>query len=158
MNKLARGAIDERFSSLEEFRTKHFQDRSLVDREEFRNIMSFDGALDPHAAVVLSLAHKRPDPFEPYSDDTFRSVVQDTMRREMFIHFDGLKNNLRVRRGGTGLEEGLVDREQSIKAMKSNKVPLSEEMRTKLLNRYVTSAEKVFFGTLKTLRSSLPGE
>jgi hypothetical protein len=105
-----------------------------VERDEFRKIVSFEGALDPHIGVVLSLTHKRPDPFEPYSDDTFKSVVQDTLRRAMFIHFDGLKSNLRIRKSITDRGE-FVGREESIKGMKSNKVPLSWEITNKLLNR-----------------------
>lgn len=135
MNKKVRELIDNRFSSLEEFQMKNFQERTLVDREEFMKIVSFEGALDPHAAAVLSLMHKRLDPFEPYSDNTFKSVVQDTLKRAMFIHFDGLENNLRIRKKLIPNREEFVEREESVKSMKSNKVPLSWEIITKLLNR-----------------------
>lgn len=133
-NKKVREAVANGFSSLEEFRTKHFQEKAFVEREEFRKIVSFEGAVDAHVGVVLSLMHKRPDPFEPYSDQTFKSVVQDTLRRAMFIHFDGLKNNLRVRKSIPDRDE-YVEREECIKAMKSNKVPLHWEIINKLLNR-----------------------
>jgi len=121
--------IDGRFASLDEFRTECFQGRELVDRDEFRNIMSFGGALDPHVGVVFALMHKRPDPYEPFTDHVLRSVVQDALRKAQFIHFDGLKSNFKSRksiydRHGTSYTR----REESIKAMKSNKVPLSWEI------------------------------
>lgn len=105
-----------------------------MEREEFRKIMSFDGKLDPHIAVAAALIHKRPDPFEPFTDNVFRSVVQDTLRRAGFMHFDGLKCNFRKRGSITNRDKYLV-LEETIKAFKSNKIPLSWEIAKILLNK-----------------------
>jgi len=105
-----------------------------VDRDEFRNVLSFDGELDPHTGAVLSLIHKRPDPFEPFTDDVLRSVVQSEMRKNCFIHFDGLKNNLRSRKSRSD-QIGYIECSEAIKAMKSNKISLSEEITNILVNK-----------------------
>ncbi|XP_001949545.2 EF-hand domain-containing family member C2-like [Acyrthosiphon pisum] len=130
-----REMINSRFSSLEKFRTEYFQDRELVDRDEFRKVLSFDGELDPHIGVVLSLIHKRPDPFEPFTDNVLRSVVQREMRKDCFIHFDGLKNNFRSRKSKSD-EVGYIVCSEAIKAMKSNRISLSEEIRSILVNKF----------------------
>ncbi|CAI6358946.1 unnamed protein product [Macrosiphum euphorbiae] len=130
-----REMINSRFSSLDEFRMEYFQDRELVDRDEFRKVLSFEGELDPHNAVVLSLMHKRPDPFEPYTDNVLRSVVQREMRKDCFIHFDGLKNNFRSRKSKSD-EVGYIVCSEAIKAMKSNRISLSEEIRSILVNKF----------------------
>jgi len=129
-----RELIKNRFQSLDEFRSKYFQDRDLVERDEFKNVLSFEGELNPHIGVVLALKHKRPDPFEPYTDDVLRSVVQDELRKNGFIHFDGLKSNLRSRKSISDRVGYVVCSEVS-KAMKSNKVPLSEEITCILVNK-----------------------
>lgn len=126
--------INNRFSSLDEFRTKYFQDRELVDRDEFRNVLSFDGELDSHSGAVLSLIHKRPDPYEPFTDDVLRSVVQSEMRKSCFIHFDGLKFNFRSRKSKSD-QVGYIECSAAIKAMKSNRISLSEEITNILVNR-----------------------
>jgi len=105
-----------------------------VDRDEFRNVLSFGGELDPHIGVVLSLMHKRPDPFEPFTDNVLRSVVQREMRKDNFIHFDGLKNNFRSRKSKSD-EVGYIVCSEAIKAMKSNRISLSEEIRSILVNK-----------------------
>jgi len=105
-----------------------------VDRDEFRNILSFEGELDPHIGAVISLMHKRPDPFEPFTDNVFRSVVQAEMRKKCFIHFDGLKNNFRSRKSKSD-EVGYIVCSEAIKAMKSNKISLSEEITSILINK-----------------------
>lgn len=129
-----RELINNQFQSLDEFRTKYFQDRELVDRDEFRNILHFEGKLDPHIGVVLALMHKRPDPFEPFTDDVLRSAVQDEMRKHGFIHFDGLKFNFRSRKSRTD-PEGYIAYSEATKAMKSNKIALNEEITGILLNK-----------------------
>lgn len=129
-----REQINNRFQSLDEFRTKYFQDRELVDRDEFREVLSFEGELNPHIAVVLALKHKRPDPYEPFTDDVLRSSVQDAMRKGGFIHFDGLKNNFRSRKSRSD-KVGYIVCTEIIKAMKSNKVPLNEEITSILVNK-----------------------
>lgn len=126
--------INNRFSSLDEFRTKYFQDRELVDRDEFRNVLSFEGELNPHIGAVLSLMHKRPDPFEPFTDNVLRSVVQAEMRKNGFIHFDGLKNNFRSRKSKSD-DVGYIVCSEAIKAMKSNRISLSEEITSILVNK-----------------------
>lgn len=131
----AREIINNRFQSLEEFRTKSFQDRELVEREEFRNIMSFEGELDPHIGVVLAVVYKRPDPFEPHTELEFRSTVQDTLRKKQFIHFDGLKSNFKSRKSSSDQMDGYLVLDESIKAMKSTKVPLSMDITIMLLNK-----------------------
>lgn len=97
--------------------------------------MSFDGELDPHIGVVLALSFKRPDPFEPYTELEFRSVVQDTLRKAQFIHFDGLKSNFKSRKSISDQDVGYLVREESMKAMKSTKVPLSLEIIDMLLDK-----------------------
>lgn len=99
--------------------------------------MSFDGELDPHIGVVLALTFKRPDPFEPYTELEFRSVVQDTLRKAQFIHFDGLKSNFKSRKLIADQDVGYLVREESMKAMKSTKVPLSLEIISMLLDKWV---------------------
>jgi len=99
--------------------------------------VSFGGELDPHIGVVLSLTHKRLDPFEPFTDHVLRSVVQDALRKAGFIHFDGLKSNFKSRKSAFGRHAIYMGREESIKAMKSNKVPLSWEIISILFDRRV---------------------
>uniref|UniRef100_A0A2S2P737 EF-hand domain-containing family member C2 n=1 Tax=Schizaphis graminum TaxID=13262 RepID=A0A2S2P737_SCHGA len=130
-----REQINNRFQSLDEFRTKYFQDRELVDRNEFREVLSFGGELNPQIGVVLALKHKRPDPYEPFTDDVLRSSVQDAMRKGGFIHFDGLKNNFRSRKSRSD-KVGYIACTEVIKAMKSNKVPLNEEITNILVNKF----------------------
>lgn len=105
-----------------------------MEREEFRKIVSFDGEVDPHLVVVLAVTYKRPDPFEPFSELVFRSVVQDTLRKARFIHFDAFESNLKFRRSVSNPAE-YISREESIKAMKSNKIPLSWNIILMLLNK-----------------------
>jgi len=105
-----------------------------VDRDDIKNVLSFAGELDPHIGAVLSLMHKRPDPFEPFTDDVFRSAVQREMRKDCFIHFDGLKNNFRSRKSKSD-EVGYIVCSEAIKAMKSNRIPLSEEITNILVNK-----------------------
>lgn len=126
--------INRRFPSLDEFRVKFFQDRKLVEREEFRNAISFDGELDPHTTAVFAFVHKRKDPFEPFSDQVFQSVVQDTLRRVRFVQFDGLKSNFR-KRGAKTDQNNYLGREEAIKAMKSNKFPLPWDIANTLLDK-----------------------
>lgn len=126
--------INSRFQSLDEFRVKCFQGRKLVEREEFRSTISFDGELDPHTTAVFALVHKHPDPFEPFSDQVYQSVVQDTLRRAQFVQFDGLRCNFR-KRSANANQENYLEREETIKAMKSNKVPLSWDVANILLDK-----------------------
>lgn len=129
-----RELINSRFQSLDEFRVKCFQGRKLIEREEFRNIISFDGGLDPHTTAVFASVHKRQEPFEPFSDQVFQSVVQDTLRRARFVQFDGLRCNFR-KRGANANQEKYLEREESFKAMKSNKVPLSWDIANILFDK-----------------------
>lgn len=131
----AREIVNKRFSNLDEFRSKCFHGRELVEREEFRSIVGFDGELDPHVGVVLALTYKRPDPFEPYTELEFRSVVQDTLRKGQFIHFDGLKSNFKSRKPISGQNVGYLERGESLKAMKSIKIPLLGEIKMMLIDK-----------------------
>lgn len=127
--------INRLFPSLDEFRTKCFQDRELVTRAEFMNIMAFDGQLDRHTGAVFALIYRRPDPFEPFTYEVLRSVIQDTLRRAQFIHFDGLKSNFRSRKSIYDRESVYIEREEAIKAMKSNKIPLNMDITNILLDK-----------------------
>lgn len=127
-------SIKKRYRDLDEFQWKCFKGQELVEREEFRKIVSFDGDVDPHHVVVLAVTYKRPDPFEPFSELSFRSVVQDTLRKARFIHFDAFESNLKLRRSVSNPAE-FVSREQSIKAIKSNKIPLCWDIILMLLNK-----------------------
>lgn len=135
MKKKTLRFINDRFPSLDEFRKKSFQSRELVDRDEFMKTMTFDNELDPHIGAVFALIHRRPDPFEPFTNETFRSVIQDTLKRARFIHFDGLKSNFKGRKSIYDRESVYIDREQATKAMKSNKIPLNEEITNILFNK-----------------------
>lgn len=78
--------------------------------------------------------HKQSDPYEPFSEPTLRSVVQDILRKSQFLHFDGLKSNFKSRKSVSDAE-GCIGRKESIKAMKSSKVPLNSEITNILLNK-----------------------
>lgn len=107
----------------------------MVDKDEFRNVLSFGGALDAHVGIVFSLTYKRPEPFEPYTDQVLRSVVQDTLRKAQFVHFDGLKSNFKSRKLITDRGGAYLGRDESAKAIKSNKLPLSWEIIDALFNK-----------------------
>lgn len=134
MRTKTRELINSRFQNLDEFRAKCFQGQTLVEKEEFKNIISFDGELDPHATTIFAFLHRRQDPFESFSDHMFKSVVQDTLRRAQFVQFDGLRCNFSKRKASSN-QENCLGREEMIKAMKSNKVPLSWDIANILLNK-----------------------
>ncbi|VVC29889.1 Uncharacterised domain DM10,Domain of unknown function DUF1126,EF-hand domain pair [Cinara cedri] len=127
--------IKERFQSIDEFFTQAFQDRELVNRDEFRQIMSFNKKLDDHTGVVLAFIYKRKEPYEPYTSNDFQNVVQDILRRAQFIHFDGLKRNLRSRKLTSDKKDYVLIKE-AIKAVKSCKIPLSSEVINLIFNEF----------------------
>lgn len=135
MKKKTLQFINDQFPSIDEFRTKSFQGRELVARNEFMKIMNFNNQLDPHIGAVFALIHRRLDPFEPFTNEIFRSVVQDTLKKAQFIHFDGLKSNFKGRKSIYDRESVYIDREQATKAMKSNKIPLNVEIINILFNK-----------------------
>lgn len=134
LTEKTRQAIEGRYQSLDDFRTKCFQDRELVDRDEFRDALRFDGQLSPHVGVVFAMLHKRLDPFEPVTTQMFRSSVQDALKRAGFMHFEGLLSNFK-RRMNKSDREGHIGHVEWTKAMKSSKVPLSSEIIDILLKK-----------------------
>lgn len=116
------------------FSTRHFQNKDVIERNAFIEIMSNQLLeLNRHGVYVLALQYKKHETHKEVSDHVFRSVLQDELRRELFTGFDGLEINFRQR--NLDNKDGYLERSSAFKALKSARLPFSTEIIDMLLNR-----------------------
>lgn len=121
-------------TDVDTFSTTCFQNNNEIERDKFIKIMSDDfPKLSSHGIFVLALRYKKHEKFNEVSDDSFRSILQDELRRELFVGFDGLEINFKQRNLDT--KDGYLERSSAFKALKSAKLPFSTEIINRLLNR-----------------------
>lgn len=113
-----------------------FENRNEIERNKFIKIMSNQfPKLSRHGIFVLALQYKKHEEYKEVSDDVFRSILQDELRRELFAGFDGLEINFKQR--NLDKKDGYLQHSCAFKALKSAKLPFSTEIINRLLNRYV---------------------
>lgn len=118
------------------FHIKHFQSKDVIERNTFIEIMSNQlPKLNLHGIFVLALQYKRQEKYKEVSNDIFRSVLQDELKRELFVGFDGLEINFKQR--NLDKKDGYLEHGSAFKALKSAKIPFSTEIINMLLNRYI---------------------
>ncbi|XP_050432576.1 EF-hand domain-containing family member C2-like [Adelges cooleyi] len=119
-----------------------FKGKDVMDRDEFIQILSDTvKQLSFHGVLVLALRYKKPqDKRRDVSDDRFRSILQDELRRELFASFDGLEINLKQRNRDN--RDGYLDRESVLRALKSSKIPFSVEITDTLLDKFTNRSTK----------------
>lgn len=121
-------------SDVETFSARHFQNRDVIERNAFIETMSNQfPELNRHGVFVLALQYKKHETHREVSDHVFRSVLQDELRRELFVGFDGLEINFRQR--NLDNKDGYLERGSAFKALKSARLPFSTEIIDMLLNR-----------------------
>lgn len=89
--------------------------------------------LSPHGVFVLALQYKKHEKHREVSDDLFRSILQDELKRELFVAFDGLEINFKQR--NMDKKDGYLEYSSAFKALKSAKLPFSSEIIYMLLDR-----------------------
>lgn len=113
---------------------KHFQNKNEIERNAFIEIMlnQFPN-LSRHGIFVLALQYKKHEKHKEVSDNLFRSILQDELKRELFVGFDGLEMNFKQR--NLNKKDGYLERSSAFKALKSVKLPFSTEIINMLLDR-----------------------
>lgn len=116
------------------FNSNYFQNRNEIERNEFIEIMSKQlTKLSLHGIFVLALKYKKHEKYKEVSDNLFRSILQDELKRELFVGFDGLEINFKQRNLDKG--DGYLEHSSAFKALKSAKLPFSTEIINMLLDR-----------------------
>lgn len=90
--------------------------------------------LTRHAIFVLALQYKKHEKYKKVSDNLFRSVLQDDLKRALFVGFDGLEINFKQR--NLDKKDGYLEYSSAFKALKSAKLPFSNEIINMILDRY----------------------
>lgn len=113
---------------------KYFQNKNEIERNEFIEIMlnKFPN-LSRHGIFVLALQYKNHEKYKEVSDSLFRSILQDELKRELYVGFDGLEINFKQR--NLDKKDGYLERSSAFKALKSAKLPFSTEIINMLLDR-----------------------
>jgi len=122
-------------TDVDTFNVKYFQTRKEIERNRFIEIMSNRfPKLSLHGVYVLALQYKkRREKRKEISDGLFRSILQDELRRALFVGFDGLEINFKQR--NLDKKDGYLERSSAFKALKSAKLPFSSEIINMLLDR-----------------------
>ncbi|XP_060867851.1 EF-hand domain-containing family member C2-like [Metopolophium dirhodum] len=123
-------------TDIDTLKTKYFQNRNEIERNEFIEIMlnKFPN-FSRHGMFVLALQYKKHGMYKEVSDNLFRSILQDELKRELFVGFDGLEINFKQR--NLDKRDGYLERSSAFKALKSAKLPFSTEIINMLLERFV---------------------
>lgn len=123
-------------SDVDTFNTKCFQNRNEIERNEFIEITSKQlPKLSLHGIFVLALKYKKQEKHKEVSDNLFKSILQDELKRKLFVGFDGLEINFKQR--NLDKRDGYLERGSAFKALKSAKLPFSTEIINMLLDRYI---------------------
>jgi len=113
---------------------KYLQNKSEIERNEFIEIMLNEFPnFSRHAVFVLALQYKKHEKYKEVSDNLFRSILQDELKRELFLGFDGLEINFKQR--NLDKKDGYLERSSAFKALKSAKLPFSTEIINMILDR-----------------------
>jgi len=89
--------------------------------------------LSRHDIFVLALQYKKHDKYKEVSDNLFRTILQDELKRELFVNFDGLEINFRQR--NLNRQDEYIERSSAFKALKSAKLPFLTETINILLDK-----------------------
>lgn len=112
----------------------YFQSRNEIERNIFIEIMSNQfPKLSRHDIFVLALQYKKHDKYKEVSDNLFRTILQDELKRELFVNFDGLEINFRQR--NLNRQDEYIERSSAFKALKSAKLPFLTETINILLDK-----------------------
>lgn len=121
-------------TDIDTLNVKHFQNRNIIERNTFVEIMSNQfPKLSRHGILVLALHYKKHENYKEVSDNLFRSILQDELKRELFVGFDGLEINFKQR--NLDKKDGYLEHNSAFKALKSAKLPFSTEIINLLLDR-----------------------
>lgn len=121
-------------TDVDTFNANNFQNRNYVERSAFVEIMSSRfPKLSLHGVCVLALQYKKRENSKEVSDDLFRGILQNELRRALFIGFDGLEINFKQR--NLDKKDGYLEYSSAFKALKSAKLPFPNEIINMLLNR-----------------------
>lgn len=119
---------------IDTYNEKHFKYKNEINRQEFIEIMSNNlPKLNLHSILILALKYKKHENEKDVSDIIFRSILQDELKRELFVGFDGLEINFKQR--NLDKKDGYLERSDAFKALKSTKLPYSTEIINMLLDR-----------------------
>lgn len=121
-------------TDIDTLNVKCFQTRNLIERNTFIEIMSNQfPKLSRHGIFVLALHYKKHENYKEVSDNLFRSILQDELKRELFVGFDGLEINFKQR--NLDKKDGYLEHSSAFKALKSAKLPFSTDIINMLLDR-----------------------
>ncbi|XP_050539313.1 EF-hand domain-containing family member C2-like isoform X2 [Daktulosphaira vitifoliae] len=122
--------------------TEDFESRDLIERTKFVDIMTKRLCrLSQHSILVIALQYKKLDDKCQLYNDKLRSIVHDELKRHLFESFDGLAINFK-KRNYYNKSDGYLDRDNTMKALKSSKIPLSDEIIEMLLKKFTDSDTK----------------
>ncbi|XP_050544262.1 EF-hand domain-containing family member C2-like [Daktulosphaira vitifoliae] len=123
-------------SNINKFYDKCFQNRPLVPREIFRQVLhdEFKNELSQHAIAVFALIYKKVERFKEVTDEMFQRVVQNELRRAFFRNFDCL--DIAMKQRNIHQINGVLDHDETLKILKTNRVPLLPEIQNRLLTKF----------------------
>ncbi|XP_025206632.1 EF-hand domain-containing family member C2-like [Melanaphis sacchari] len=123
-------------TDIDTFHMKYLQNKTEIERNEFIEIMLNEFPnLSRHGIFVLALQYKKHEKYKEVSENLFRSILQDELKRELFVGFEGLEINFKQR--NLDKKDGYLERSSAFKALKSAKLPFSTEIINMLLDRFV---------------------
>jgi len=112
----------------------YFQSRNEIERNIFIEIMSNQfPKLSRQGIFVLALQYKKHDKYKEISDNLFRTILHDELKRELFVNFDGLEINFKQR--NLNKQDEYIERSSAFKALKSAKLPFLTETINILLDK-----------------------
>lgn len=121
-------------TDVDTFKKNHFQNKNEIERDMFVKIMSDQfPKLSRHGIFVLALQYKKQEKYKEVSDNLFRSILQDELKRDLFLGFDGLEINFKQR--NLDKKDGYLEHSSAFKALKSAKLPFSTEIINMILER-----------------------
>lgn len=123
-------------TDVDTFHKTYFEGQNEILRNAFIEIMANQfPELSQHGIFVLALQYKKHEKCREVSDNLFRSILQNDLRRELFTGFDGLEANFK-QRDLQDKRDGFLKHSCAFKALKSAKLPFSTETINMLLSRY----------------------
>jgi hypothetical protein len=121
-------------TDVDSFKNKYFQNKNEIERDIFIKIMSNQfPKLSRHGIFVLALQYKKQEKYKEISDNLFKSILQDELKRDLFLGFDGLEINFKQR--NLDKKDGYLEHSSAFKALKSARLPFSTEIINMILKR-----------------------
>ncbi|XP_050433888.1 uncharacterized protein LOC126841443 [Adelges cooleyi] len=96
----------------------------------------FKRELGQHAVVVLAFVYKKFEPYQTVSEQLYRSVIQNELRRASFRNFDGLEISVKTRLMHSG-GGNTLSAPETLDIFKTNRVPLAPELRNPLVKKFI---------------------